>query len=134
MRRQILGGALFAWALVGIPEIAYSQTFGFVYSNGTYTSIDNQPNVDAVFDSGINNAGQITGYGSLNGQGGFIYSNGTYTKLQAPQSAPNETLARGINDAGQVVGQYFDNGPHGSYNHGFLFSNCLLYTSDAADE
>jgi probable HAF family extracellular repeat protein len=47
---------------------------------------------------------------------GFIYSGGSYTALSYP-GAP-QTEAFGINNAGQVVGDYWDSGFH----QGFLYS------------
>jgi hypothetical protein len=47
---------------------------------------------------------------------GFLYSGGTYTTLNDPL-ATNGTDVTGINDAGEIVGYYFD--ISGAY-HGFL--------------
>ena len=75
---------------------------GFLYSNGTYTTLDNPSG--ATVPLGINNLGQIVGeYGDASGTvHGFLYSNGTYTTLDDPLANltgnGNGTLAQGIND------------------------------------
>ena len=66
---------------------------------------------------GVNGTDQIVGdYHNGSGIHGFLESGGTYTTLDAP-TATLGTFARGINDAGQIVGSYRD-----SKNHGFLFN------------
>ena len=70
---------------------------------------------------GINDAGQIVGaYVDANHlMHGYIYSNGTYTILDDPSAGTNGpypqsggstggTQAFGINNSGQIVGEYFD--------------------------
>src|SRR5437764_12836303 len=62
-------------------------------------------------------AGLIVGYSSAaSSADGFLYSGGFYTTLDDPL-ATTETLAWGINDAGQIAGGYFD---AGGGIHGFL--------------
>src|SRR5436190_1345612 len=51
---------------------------------------------------------------------------GTYTTLDDPLG-PRDTIAQGINDAGQIVGYYFDAGNH---QHGFLYSGGIYITLD----
>src|SRR6476660_5602330 len=55
---------------------------------------------------GVNGTDQIVGdYHNGSGIHGFLESGGTYTTLDAP-TATLGTFARGINDAGQIVGSY----------------------------
>src|SRR5436305_6556097 len=69
--------------------------------------------------SGVNDAGQIVGY-SLGGEQtrGFLYTNGALVSITAPGS--RNTLAYGINNAGQIVGSASGSGT-GTY--GFLYIN-----------
>ena len=102
---------------------------GFLYSNGTWTTLNDPSAADGItYAMGINDAGQIVGY-YLDSSGvphGFLYSNGTWTTLDDP-SAVNGTIADGMNASGQIVGSY--NGSSG-YVHGFLYSNGTWTTLD----
>ena len=107
---------------------------GFLYSNGTYTSItDPSARTTAGFQGfgtyahSVNDSDQIVGYyvdGTTNGVHGFLYSggtNGTYTTLDDPLADKGGgigTVPRGINDLGQIVGYYITGGSW----KGFLYS------------
>ena len=110
-----------AGKIVGDYMDANSHTHGFVFSNGVYTTV-NVPGAFSTSVTAINNTGAIAGYyvdGNLSTHG-FIYSGGSYTFLSDPD--PNNigyTEITGINDAGQVVGEWND----GTNHHGFLYSN-----------
>jgi|SRR5689334_1845919 hypothetical protein len=73
----------------------------FVYSGGTFTTISG-PAPDAT-PAGINDEEQILWNG---GSGAFLDSGGTFTPIDVPGSLPGTTGARGINNAGDVVGSY----------------------------
>jgi probable HAF family extracellular repeat protein len=78
-------------------------TFGFLYSDGTYTNLG-----PITYD--INNLGQRVGIdGNLSGDhaNGFLYSNGSYTPIDDPLTF-NGTHPFGINDSGQIVGYYVE--------------------------
>jgi probable HAF family extracellular repeat protein len=101
------------------------QRHGFLYSNGTYTSLTFPFPVSFNSAGGINNLGQIVGsYQDASNNNRFLYSNGAYaTSLDHPSAAGGVnggTFAEGINDAGQIVGTYQDATAH---PHGFLYSN-----------
>ena len=106
--------------IVGEYIDASNHTHGFLYSNGTYTTLDD-PSASATGGTvalGINDLGQIVGnYGDASGGHGFLYNNGSYTTLNDP-FATTSTTAFGINDAGQIVGFYLGN--DGNF-HGFLY-------------
>jgi probable HAF family extracellular repeat protein len=90
----------------------------FLYSGGSYTTLPNVPGSPL----GINDAGQIVGGYSPSPSGplaGFIYSQGVYTTLSDP-AAVWDTQARGINNAGEVMGWYIGSG---GLAHGFIYSN-----------
>jgi len=70
--------------------------------------------------TGINNNGQVVGYGelTLDQVRGFLYSNGTYTIL-LPEGW-GSAYTTGINDNGEVVGSGYD---ASGQSRGFLYSN-----------
>jgi probable HAF family extracellular repeat protein len=82
-----------------------SGTHSFLYSGGTYTTLDDPLATMGTFAFGINATGQVSGYYSSGNRHGFVYSGGTYTTLDDPLSIA-ETIAYGINASGQVVGIY----------------------------
>jgi probable HAF family extracellular repeat protein len=122
-------------------------TFGFLYNNGTYTTlagpafgINDAGQIVGTFGlynlndgtytplagsaHGINNLGQIVGY---QGSHAFLYNlnDGTYTILDDPLGT--NTQALGINDLGQIVGTYTDSA---NVRHGFLYSAGAYITLD----
>jgi probable HAF family extracellular repeat protein len=96
---------------------------GFLYSGGTYTTIDDPLTVGepATFAQGINDAGQIVGYFAMGGvYNGFLYSGGTYTTINDPLgTSTSNNPAVGINNMGQIVGDYTDSSGVGL---GYLYS------------
>jgi uncharacterized membrane protein len=86
-----------------------NSSYGFLYSGGTYTTLDVPGSTYTVAED-INNNGQIAGYyflgpGGSGGVRGFLYDSGNYTTLGSSIST-NFVAAFGINDAGEIVGQY----------------------------
>jgi len=82
-----------------------------------------------TFGTGINTAGQIVGYYQSNlcpspqdcySLHGFVLTGGSFAKIDFPGAV--QTVADGINDAGQIVGS--------SGSHGFLFSAGSFSTID----
>jgi uncharacterized membrane protein len=78
-----------------------SSTGNFVYAHGTFTPIANLPGLPL----GINDLGQIVG-GDSSGPDGFLYTRGRITTYAVPGASV--TAGTGINDSGQIVGQYLD--------------------------
>jgi probable HAF family extracellular repeat protein len=76
---------------------------GFLYTGGSFTTID-APGArfgTSAFD--INDAGQIVGrFYDSTGSHGFLYTGGSFTTIDLPGATG--TGAIGINDAGQIVG------------------------------
>ncbi len=116
-----------------IVEVAINRYFFESFlrsSDGSYTSLP-QPTVynyqnNSVRATGINDAGQIIGsyyVTDINPAGhsvGFVFdfASGTYTTLSDPAARYLTTIPSGINNLGQIVGNYLD------YNYqvqGFLF-------------
>ena len=105
---------------------------GFIYSGGSYTTIDPAGNLQ-VNEIAINDAGEVAGgyvkdLGNGDGTGqrlGFLYDNGSYTILDVPGSTSTDAVA--INAAGEVIGFYTD----ADFNqHGFIYSNGNYTTLD----
>jgi probable HAF family extracellular repeat protein len=117
------GSDTFLWGINNNGQIVGSNRpggQGFLYSGGTFTSLD-YPGVPVGFTtpSGINNSGQIVGAyqdQALNTHG-FLYSGGTFSTIDYPGGSA--TAAAGINDSGQIVGSYQDQALN---THGFLYS------------
>jgi probable HAF family extracellular repeat protein/autotransporter-associated beta strand protein len=83
---------------------------GFLYSNGSYLTIDDPLGTHGTRLTGINDAGQIVGwYNDGTATPSFVYSNGTFTTVGG--------VAQAINDLGQIAGNYSDT-PH--TQHGFI--------------
>src|SRR6266566_1870271 len=128
------GSSTFAYGINASGQIvgSYLPGHGFLYSAGTYTTLDDPNGVTVAY--GINDAGQIVGNYTILGLDnaiathGYLYSGGIYTTLDDP-SAPGgittTTSADGINNGGQIVGYY--RGSDGR-NHGFLYSGGIYTT------
>lgn len=79
---------------------------GFIYQNGVYTTVD-VPGSGATQLSGINNLGNVTGifYNFIDhGYYPFVKIGDSYTILNL--GVHDYTFPHGINDAGQIIGQY----------------------------
>lgn len=100
-------------------------THAFLYSGGTMHDLGGlDPNPNYVSEGfGINNFGVVVGYAGLSTGAGhaFIYSGGSMTDLNTLIPADSNWIlneARGINDAGQIVGT----GHVGSAIHAYLLT------------
>jgi len=62
--------------IVGFYVDSSGATHGFLYSGGTYTTLDDPLGTGGTFAQGINDQGQIVGYyiDSSNTLHGFLYS------------------------------------------------------------
>jgi probable HAF family extracellular repeat protein len=63
---------------------------------------------------------------------GFVWKNGVYTTFNVPNNHPMlGTVAFGINDRGQIVGDYVDTvAPNAGKRRGFLLDNGVYTTFD----
>jgi len=111
---------------------------GFLYSGGTYTTLD-YPAMVTTDAAAINNAGQIVGstHQILQihpSEGGYLYSGGTWTSINDPMASgffSTHTNAYGLNDAGVIVGDFLASDNMGSFNsHGFIYNNGSYATQD----
>jgi len=120
-----------------------AHAHGFIYENGAYTTLDD-PLGTGTYITGENDNGQIVGYYTdLSGnEHGFLYAGGTFTTVDNPsgmqatlRGATGGTELNGINNAGDIVGAYFDSTGH---SHGFITSTGtisfvpLAYSPDTA--
>lgn len=118
-------------AIVGSYYDSARQFDSFLLANGIYTTLQPPPNsAPGIFAHDVNNHGQIVGeFGSAASSGigeqGFLYAGGTMTVIDYP-GAVNTSL-NGINDAGEIVGAYYD---QAGIEHGFLDSNNVFTTID----
>nr|WP_294516246.1 hypothetical protein [uncultured Rhodopila sp.] len=105
----ILPGQTFAVAY-GINDLGAitgaGNVNGFILNQGTVTEV--QVPFSYPVPLAINNPGQVAGFfPKSDGSHAFIDTNGTITYFASlPSSFVNDARASGINDLGQVVGQY----------------------------
>lgn len=83
----------------------------------TMTDLGSLPGGAASQAYGINNLGQVVGNDDGSGETAFEYTNGSLQALNLPGSGGG---AMGINDSGQIVGEY--------YLGGFLYSGGTMQT------
>lgn len=99
----------------GSPGAHTSNSHGFLYSGGTYTTID-MPGAAGTILHGISASGQIVGeWNDGRSDYGFLLSGGIFTPVHAPASVAS--IPYGINASGQIVGTAFD-----TRRSGFLLS------------
>jgi len=113
--------------IVGIYSDA-NNGGGFLYQKGNYTTLIDPSAVTGTTNPvGINNKGEIVGFYALNDPNnpfgvdvhGFLDKGGNYTTLNYPNVTQTFTLPTGINNRGQIVGNYF--------NYSDYSSNAFLY-------
>jgi uncharacterized membrane protein len=125
--------------IVGSYHNIQSSWHGFIYDRGQFSSFD-FPVQDTDFTdaethfSGINNSGQIVGYidaflppHNCCEQHGFVFERGVFTQIDVPFPGVLGTLATGINDQGQIVGNYLDSKGEG---HGFILDRGVFSSVD----
>jgi probable HAF family extracellular repeat protein len=87
---------------------------GFLYNSGTYTTLPDNPLGDAGTTNytGINNNGDMVGtYNTGVTTHSFVDIGGTMTTIDVAGALA--TFVRGINNTGQVSGEYIDSNYHG---------------------
>ncbi len=118
--------------IVGGYALPDGSRHGFLYSGGTFTTVDDPLDTASSEALGINNLGQIVGAFNLNSpEGGHVFegvhayvgNGGVFTTLDYPASGVDHTTANKINNSGNIVGVYRMNGPgNGFLNVGGTFS------------
>jgi len=112
--------------IVGEYYLSDFVIHGFLYSSGTYTTID-APTPDAAHTSiyAINARGDIAGWyanADFSSLRAFAVTKGRLTVIETPPDS-NFMIATGINDRGDVVGYY---GLSDFTSRGFLWSEGIL--------
>jgi uncharacterized membrane protein len=123
--------------IVGLyVDPCFCRIHGFLLSGGVFTIIDD-PGFFSSGAQGINDSGQIVGYGQQVWGGGsahgYLLSSGVFTTLDDPQvpqpeSGVTGTIPNGIGKLGDVVGYY---GATSGQLDGFLLSGGVYTTVDA---
>ncbi len=112
----------------GGSDVLGLSDHGFLLQKGTFKTVD-YPMAARTEVSGINDHNVLVGYyqdASGNGHG-FMRSGTTYTSIDAPGGVtPYGTIVWDINNAGEIVGGYWD----GTRAHGFLLSGGVYTTLD----
>jgi uncharacterized membrane protein len=107
---------------------------GFLYNQGKYVQLD-FPGTGAegteTFAWGISNRGDVVGRFTLrrgDGPHGFVLSGGQWKRIDHPQS--NTSAIDGINDAGEMVGIWFDENQN---EHSFRLTKNRFTSIDVPD-
>ena len=120
--------------LCGLRSLQNSVAIGFVAvtlagsgyaASYSYADVKDPLAPNATYAIDVNDAGAVTGYYRAGGQyHGFADVGGVFTSLDDPLAGAGGTLALGNNNAGQVIGYYYDhqNNPHGFLNSGGVYS------------
>ncbi len=95
--------------VVGLYVDSSGVQHGFVKKGSKYSSIDVTGGTDTEA-WGINNSGQMTVFAisSAGGYESFIYNGKTFKKVSDPGAGTSGTIARDVNDKGDVDGVYFN--------------------------
>lgn len=102
------GGINDSGQIVGWYDNGY-KLIGLLYSTGAFStfSYPNGSNVlGTTIAKGINDAGQISGTIGPFGVEGYVYQNGMFTLIRAPGAGYAGSYLSGINNNGQVVGDF----------------------------
>jgi hypothetical protein len=111
-----------------------SRYHGFMLQGTQFTTIDYQSAAGNVAGSTVNNIndkGDVVGIYSLtdpkliNGVHGYLQTGSVYTNIDDPNG--QQTGCEGINNSGQVVGDYVDSA---GISHGFTFISGVYATID----
>ena len=93
-----------------------SGSHGFFFDRGLFTTIDILlPDTFDTFVTGINELGEMVGgyqtgvFPVPTGVRSFVYSHGVFTTIHVPNEI--NSSAKGINNRGQIVGEYVGTGP-----------------------
>lgn len=109
--------------IVGLTVPAGAQTLGFVYHNGTLTTL-NEPGASGHTSSiAINDSGKIA---FTRDAQSYVYQNGSYTPFDSPGGPGSPSYVVAINAGGDVIGNFrpkFEPDVFETNQHVFLFKN-----------
>jgi uncharacterized membrane protein len=120
--------------LMGTYFESTGTTHAFFLTKGAVTTLD-PPGAIRSQGGFINAQGQAVGtYRTLEGtfqkRHGFIWRKGNFTTFNVPKDHPEfGTVAMGINDIGEVVGNFVDESGDNFHRHGFLRSSKGTFTT-----
>ena len=123
---QIVGSytpSLFSTAAITPQLIPAPTTHGFLYDNGSFTTIDAPAGGDTEA-RGINDSGTIVGASGSFSFGiriGFVNEGGVFTNVTIGSSP--STVLRGIDNVGLMVGSWSDTSTTVFTSHGFFGFN-----------
>jgi hypothetical protein len=98
---------------------------GYVINSGIISFI-HDPGFTSTQILGLNNSGQLAGFGFTSAYSGFVDTAGVFAPINDPLAGPLGTSAQGINDLGQVAGAFFS----GSTYFGFIDTGGVFTTVD----
>ncbi len=128
----ILGNAINAKNQIAGTFFDQNGSHGYLYANDKFTVIDAPSSVKASTTvTGLNDNTDLVGYFS-DGQGsnrGFLKRGTEFSTLDVPNIDQKNggTFALGINNAGTIVGNFYDN----TGSHGFVYNAGNFKTVDA---
>lgn len=111
-------------------QVTGSAQFGnkadaFIYSNGVFTDLGSLSPIWGSEGIAINDAGQVAGNApTVTGTHAFLYTDGHMVDIGVLGPDDSTSIAKGINNAGDVVG--FSDGWGGANLHAFVYSNGVL--------
>jgi probable HAF family extracellular repeat protein len=106
---------------VGFSYLDELNRHAFLFSDGVLTDIGSFGGYSGAL--AINRTGQIAGFASDTVTGvprAFVYRDGVMLEINPFNGPNNESVARGINDRGKVVGEALN--AAGTAFHGFIYS------------
>ncbi len=123
-----LGGINNAGVIVGIYIDNSGTAHGFILDGKNLTTLTHPDSSNtAAYHIAVNGKVRVVGayYPNSGGVMGFLYEDGKYVDIPGPKSSIG-SVAQGINDNGDIVGQYADT----RGTHGFLLTKGKYTTLD----
>lgn len=112
--------------IVGFYGDVDGVTHGFLLRKGVFSTID-FPHASLTFARAINARGDIAGWFQFEDgiDHGFLLHDGQFTQIDYPGAEVARTAGRGINNAGDVTGNY--DGCGGCFQSGFILRDGIFH-------